>query len=382
MSNQLFESAINILNNNSDNGLGKILVTFMNEVMQYERSLTLNAQPYERNDERLGYANGFKDKTMRTSMGKLKFDIPQVRGDIDFYPTGLEKGLRSEKALKLAMAEMYIKGVSTRKVTDIFEKLCGIEVSSSEVSRASKLLDDELEKWRNRTLGIIKHLIIDARYESVREAGCVRKKALLIAVGITDNGKRSVLGVSVSNSEAEVHWRTFLESLMKRGMNGLESITSDAHSGLKAAMQTVLPSVLWQRCQFHLQQNAQQYVPRKYMKKEVAEDIRKVFNAPDIHEANRYLKMATEKYSKNAPKLAEWIELNIPEGLSVFQLPKNRQKRLRTSNGIERLNREIRKRTRVVSIFPNEEALTRLASALLIEISEEWETGKVYLTIN
>ncbi len=381
MSDQLYESALNILSEDGSNGFGTILVNFLNEVMRYERSVKLNAQPFERSEERKGYANGYKPKTLRTSLGALEFAIPQVRGDVSFYPTGLEKGLRSERALKLAMAEMYVKGVSTRKVSDIFEKLCGLEVSSSEVSRASQLLDDELTKWRERPLGEIKHLLIDARYEKVRVDGMVQDMALFIAVGVTPEGKRIVLGLSVSSSEAEVHWRSFFESLQTRGMHGLESITSDAHSGIRAARKAVFSSVPWQRCQFHLQQNAQAYVPRVAMRKEVAADIRSVFDARDINDANRILKSIVEKYHKSASKLSHWMEENIPEGLTVFKLPANRRKKLRTSNGIERLNREIKKRTKVVSIFPNEKALERLASALLIEISEEWETGRNYMNM-
>ncbi len=382
MSDQLYESALNILSEDGTNGFGSILVKFLNEVMQYERSLKLKAAPYERNDVRQGYANGYKPKTLRTSLGSLEFSIPQVRGDIDFYPTGLEKGLRSERALKLAMAEMYVKGVSTRKVSDIFEKLCGIEVSSSEVSRASKLLDEELRLWRERQLGEIKHIIVDARYEKVREGNMVQDKALFIAMGVTPEGKRTVLGLSVSSSEAEVHWRTFFESLLARGLHGVESITSDAHSGMKAARRAVFPSIPWQRCQFHLQQNAQAYIPRVAMKKAVAGDIRQVFDARDLDDAMAVLKQVVKKYEESAPKLSAWMEESIPEGLTVFNLPESRRKKLRTSNGIERLNREIKKRTRVVSIFPNEQALERLASALLIEISEEWETGKNYMKMN
>lgn len=379
MSEQLYESILETLAKNGTNGFGGVIIKLINEVMRYERSEHLQAQPYERSETRIGYANGFKDKTLRTTMGPLTFAIPQVRGGEGFYPTALEKGLRSERAIKIAMAEMYINGVSTRKVTDIFEAMCGIEVSSSEVSRATKMLDEEFATWRNRALGEIRHLILDARYENVREGGVIIDKALLIAVGVTATGHRMVLGVSVSSSEAEVHWRKFLESLAARGMHGLESITSDAHAGLKAARKQVLPAVPWQRCQFHLQQNAQAYVPKVAMKSEVATAIRTVFNAPDLCEANRYLKLIVEKYAKSAPKLSEWMEENIPEGLTVFSLPKERQKKLRTSNGIERLNREIKRRTRVVSIFPNDAALERLATALLIEISEEWETGMRYM---
>jgi len=382
MSDQLYESALHILATDGNEGFKNVLVKLLNEVMKYERSSVLNAQPYERTEGREGHANGYTNKTVRTTLGKLNFDIPQVRGDVEFYPTGLEKGLRSERALKSAMAEMYINGVSTRKVTKVFEKMCGVSVTSDEVSRATKLLDKEFSIWRDRPLGRISHLIIDARYEKVREGCVVVDKALFVAIGVTPEGKRTVLGLSISSSEGELHWRTFFESLIKRGMCGLESITSDAHSGIKAARKAVFPAVPWQRCQFHLQQNAQAYVPRVSMRKEVAGDIRMIFNAPDREEAERYLQLKVDKYSKSAPKLSQWMEDNIPEGLTVFALPECRRKKLRTSNGIERLNREIKKRTKVVSIFPNDAALERLATGILIEISEEWETGNKYIKMN
>lgn len=382
MSDQLYESALQILARDGSEGFKNVLVKILNEVMKYERSTVLNANPYERTEHREGHANGFKNKTVRTTLGKLDFAIPQVRGDVEFYPTGLEKGLRSERALKSAMAEMYINGVSTRKVTRVFEKMCGVSVTSDEVSRATKLLDEEFTLWRNRPLGKICHLIVDARYEKVREGCVVVDKALFVAIGVTPDGKRSVLGLSVSSNEGEVHWRAFFESLQKRGMYGLESITSDAHSGIKAARKTVFPSVPWQRCQFHLQLNAQAYIPRVSMREEVASDIRTILNAPDITEAERYLNITVEKYSQSAPRLSEWMEENIPEGLTVFSLPQSRRRKLRTSNGIERLNREIKKRTKVVSIFPNDASLERLATAILIEISEEWETGKTYMKMD
>jgi transposase-like protein len=382
MSDQLYESALHILATDGNEGFKNVLVKLLNEVMKYERSSVLNAQPYERTEGREGHANGYTNKTVRTTLGKLNFDIPQVRGDVEFYPTGLEKGLRSERALKSAMAEMYINGVSTRKVTKVFEKMCGVSVTSDEVSRATKLLDKEFSIWRDRPLGRISHLIIDARYEKVREGCVVVDKALFVAIGVTPEGKRTVLGLSVSANEGELHWRAFFESLIKRGMCGLESITSDAHSGIKAARKAVFPAVPWQRCQFHLQQNAQAYVPRVSMRKEVAGDIRMIFNAPDREEAERYLQLKVDKYSKSAPKLSQWMEDNIPEGLTVFALPECRRKKLRTSNGIERLNREIKKRTKVVSIFPNDAALERLATGILIEISEEWETGNKYIKMN
>lgn len=373
-------SLAEVLSERGLEGLGSAVEILINEAMRIERDNHLNAKSYERTELRSGYANGFKPKQLKTRLGALNLQVPQVR-DNNFYPSFLEKGLRSERALSLSLAEMYLQGVSTRKVGAILDEMCGFNVTSMEVSRASKLLDDEFVQWRSRPLGQYKHLILDARYEKVRQGGSVVDSAVLIAYGVDCSGVRHVLGVSVLLSEAEVHWRKFLESLVSRGLHGITSITSDAHSGLKAALRAVFPSVPWQRCQFHLQQNAQSYVPKQSMKKEVAEDIRTIFNAPNRTEADRQLKIMISKYEKSAPKLSEWMETAIPEGLTVFNFKSSHRVRLRTSNLAERVNRSIKKRTNVVSIFPNIESCERLITGILIEISEGWECEQAYLSM-
>ncbi len=366
-------------------GMAEAIALLLNESMKLERSAYLQASPYERVAERRGYANGYKDKTLRTRVGELGLAVPQVRdtapGVAGFYPRSLERGLRSERALKLAIAEMYVQGVSTRRVREITAELCGLDVSSTDVSRATALLDEELESWRNRPLGEVPYLILDARYEKVRHGGTVVDCAVLVAVGVLANGRRSVLGVSVSLSEAEVHWRAFLSGLLERGLQGVQLIVSDDHEGLKAARKATLPAVPWQRCQFHLQQNAQAYIPTQAMRHAVAEAIRAIFNAPDRTEADRLLARFCEHYRKTAPKLAAWAEENIPEGLAVFVLPAAHRRRLRTTNGLERLNQEIRRRTAVAHLFPNDASLLRLVSAVLCEISEEWEAERIYLNM-
>ena len=226
---------------------------------------------------------------------------------------------------------MYVQGVSTRKVTEITSELCGLEVSSSQVSRAAQLLDEELNCGADRPLGKLPYLLLDARYEKVRHGGSVVDYAVLVAVGVLPNGKRTVLGVSVSLSEAEVHWRKFLAKLVERALYGVEMITSDAHEGLQAARQAVFPGVPWQRCQFHLQQNAAAYVPKVEMRIAVAADLRGVFNAPDRAEAERLLKLMLDKHRPTAPRLAEWLEENVPEGLTVFTRPATHRRRLRTT---------------------------------------------------
>ncbi len=326
------DTVLEIINSNGLEGLGEAISILINEAMKVERSVVLKAHPWERTEDRAGYANGFKDRTIASRLGNLLLKVPQVRGDVSFKPSALDKGIRSERALKVAIAEMYIQGVSTRKVTLILEKLCGLEISSTQVSNAARLLDEELDKWRNRPLSAIPFLQLDARYEKVRQDGVVRSCAVLIATGVTPDGKRTVLGTSVSLSEAEVHWREFLLSLKKRGLHGVRMITSDDHAGLKAARESVFPSVPWQRCQMHLQQNAAPYAPKLSMRKEIANDIRNIFNAPNLTEAERMLEMAVGKYKTTASRLSSWMEKNIPEGLTVFMLPESQRKKLRSTN--------------------------------------------------
>lgn len=360
--------------------LPDLIRVVVNAAMKAERQQYLGVAPYERSDKRRDQGNGFKPKTVRTRIGEIEFAVPQVRGG-EYYPQALEKGLRSERALSMALAEMYVQGTSTRKVNAIVEKLCGSQVSSSLVSKATSELDALLEAWRNRPLGEIVYLFLDARYEKVRMDGRVVDVAVLIAQAVDPLGKRWILGVTIGLGEAETFWRAFLQSLIQRGLCGVRLITSDDHAGLRQALRAVFGDVPWQRCQYHLQQNAQAYVPHKDRQAEVAADIRKVFNAPDRSMADTYLKQIVQKYQQSASRLADWMEKNLPEGLTVFAFPEAHRRKLRTNNSLERLNREIGRRTDVVSIFPNEAACLRLVSAILMEQDEEWQTGRLYLSM-
>lgn len=376
------ERALQLILENGTAGLVEAFRILLNEAMVIERSQAVGADPWERTEERVGHANGFKPKTVKTRLGKITFDIPQTRGGVEFYPSALERGLRSERALTVAIAEAYLQGVSTRKVTKILEKMCGLEITSMEVSRAAAKLDEAINRWRTGPLGEIPYLMVDARYEKVRTDGAVVSSSVLIAVGINAEGNREVLGVSNSLSEAEVHWREFFASLQERGIHGVKLVTSDDHAGLKAARIARFPAVPWQRCQFHLQQNALHYVTRIDRRKEVARDIRSIFNAPDRAEADRRLKIVVEKYRKEMPRLADWMEENIPEGLTVFSLPEHHRRRLRTTNMLERLNKEIKRRTRVVTIFPNEDSVIRLVAAHLMETNDDWLSQPRYLNMS
>jgi putative transposase len=376
------DAVVEMLIENGFESFADVLRILLNEAMKIERGHALGAGLYERSDQRRGYANGYKPKAVDTRIGKLNVDVPQVRGDVNFYPSALERGCRSERALKLAIAEMYVKGISTRRVTDVLEKMCGLDISSTQVSRVAKLLDEQLEKWRSRLLREYPYLVLDAHYEKVRKNGSVVSCAVFTAIGIDTEGRREILGVSVSLSEAEIHWRGFLKSLKKRGLSGVKFVSSDDHDGLKAALNAEFTGVIWQRCQCHLQRNAVKYVPKVSMRSGVAEDLRDVFNAKNSICAKERLQQCVEKYSKSSPRLAEWIEENIPEGLAVFALPVKHRKRMRTTNMLERLHEEIKRRTRVARLFPNEASLLRLVSAIEMEISEDWIAGKRYLDMS
>ncbi|MCX8086030.1 MAG: IS256 family transposase [Rhodocyclaceae bacterium] len=377
------EAAYAVLLQHGLDGAGEALRILVNEAAKIERDAFIGARPYERTETRREVAFGFKPKTMLTRHGEVTFQAPQVCSG-DFYPSVLEKGTRIDQAVNLALAGRYVQGVATRRVIDVLQRLLGPEISlsSAQVSRAAAKLDEGLKAWRERPLGEAPYLFLDARYEKVRLEGKIVDCAVLIAVGIEASGKRRVLGCEIATSEAEINWRRFLEGLLARGLKGVKLIIADDHAGLKAARRAVLPSVPWQRCQFHLQQNAGAFVTRQEARKTVADKMRAIFNAPDRMEAERLLKAALEVWRKEHPKLAEWAETAIPESLTVFDFPAAHRIRLRTTNGLERINRELRRRTRVASIFPNPDSCLRLISALLAELDDEWMTGKVYLNFN
>ncbi len=284
--------------------------------------------------------------------------------------------------MKVAIAQMYLEGVSTRRVQDITEKLCGYEISSTQVSRVTQELDAQFEQFRNRPIGTICYLLVDAIYLKVRYEGTVVDMAVLLAYGVNSEGKREILGARASLSEAEVHWREFFQSLQARGMSGVRLIISDDHAGTRSARRAVFPAIPWQRCQFHLAQNAQSYAPKKSMREKIAEVMREIFNSPTLEIARAMVRKSVEKYKQKASEFSRWLEENIEEGLTVYQFPKEHWKKIRTSNGMERVNREIKRRTRVAVLFPNKESALRLVTGVIIEIHEEWITEKVYLNMD
>ena len=364
--------------------MGGVFAELFNLALRLERERFLGAGLYERTAERRGYANGYKAKKLDTPAGTVTLDVPKTRGHDGepFYPQALERGRRSCRAVMLAVAEMYVKGVSTRDAAKVMAEF-GLEgLSSTQVSRAAALLDDELRAWRERDLGICPYLVLDARYEKVREGGIVRDAAVLTAVGIDPDGRRRLLGVSCALSEAEVHWRGFLDGLVARGLRGVTYVVSDDHAGLRAARRAVLPGATWQRCQFHLAQNALHHAPTLAIRRRIGAELRRVWDAPTLADAEAELRRLVASYAEAAPDLAAWLEANVPEGLAVFTLPEGHRRRLRTANPIERaVQQEIKRRTVKVRVFPSRDALLRLVSAVLAEIDDDWlATDRRYIT--
>jgi transposase-like protein len=364
--------------------MGGVFAALFNLALRLERERFLGAGLYERTAERRGYANGYKAKRVDTPAGTVTVDVPKTRGHDGepFYPQALERGRRSCRAVMLAVAEMYVKGVSTRDAARVMAEF-GLEgLSSTQVSRAAKLLDDELEAWRERDLGAFPYLVLDARYERVREGGVVRDAAVLAAVGIDPDGRRRLLGVSCALSEAEVHWRGFLDGLVARGLRGVVYVVSDDHAGLRAARRAVLPGATWQRCQFHLAQNALHHAPTLAIRRRIGAELRRVWNAPTLVDAEAELGRLVASHAEAAPDLAAWLEANVPEGLAAFTLPEGHRRRLRTANPIERaVQQELKRRTAKVRVFPSRAALLRLVSAVLAEIDDEWlATDRRYIT--
>ena len=364
--------------------MGEVFAALFNLALRLERERFLGAGLYERTADRRGYANGYKAKKLDTPAGTVAVEVPKTRGHggEPFYPQSLERGRRSCRAVMLAVAEMYVKGVSTRDAAKVMAEF-GLEgLSSTQVSRAAALLDEELQAWRERDLGVFPYLVLDARYERVREGGVVRDAAVLAAVGIDPDGRRRLLGVSCALSEAEVHWRGFLDGLVARGLRGVVYVVSDDHAGLRAARRAVLPGATWQRCQFHLAQNAIHHAPTLAVRRRIGAELRRVWNAATLADAEAELRRLVAAYAAAAPDLAAWLEANVPEGLAAFTLPENQRKRLRTANPIERaVQQELKRRTVKVRVFPSRDALLRLASAVLAEIDDEWlATDRRYIT--
>lgn len=352
------------------------------QVLEGEMEELLQAAKGERTESRQGYRSGYYSRSLMTRVGRLELRVPQDR-EGNFSTQVFERYQRSEKALVLALAEMYVQGVSTRKVKAVTEELCGHSFSASVVSASTRKLDEQLAQFSKRSLESEEYpyVVLDARYERVREGGVIRSRAVLVAIGINWDGRRCVLGVELANRESASSWREFLLGLKERGLRGVEFVVSDDHAGLRQAIGQILPEAVWQRCYVHFLRNALDHLPRK-ADDDCLKELRWIYDRRDLGEARRDLTAWLGKWQSKYPKLCDWVEQNIEETLSFYRLPLAHHKHLKSTNMLERLNEELKRRTYVVRIFPNEESCLRLTRALAMEAHENWIEATRYLNMD
>ena len=361
-----------------DGQLGRLVEAILNQVLNAQVAEQLQAAPYERSEQRQGYRNGYKPRHLTTRVGTLTLLVPQVR-DGQFSTELFARYQRSEQALVLTLMEMVVNGVSTRKVARITEELCGTAFAKSTVSDLCKALDPLVTNWNERDLSAqhFPFVLVDALVVKVREEGRVRAVSALVATGVNAQGYREVLGLQVGDSESERTWQDFFTWLKGRGLGGVDLVVSDHHGGLVKAVQVQFQGATWQRCQTHLSANIADATP-KALQEEVHARLRPIFTAPDATTARILLAGFVADYQAKAPAAVATLERGFDDAIAVLALPAPYRVRLRTTNGVERLNEEIRRRERVIRIFPNRESVIRLLGALLLEQDEVWTTGKRY----
>jgi len=351
--------------------LKPLLRSLLNEILQAEMKEMLGAESYQRSEERRGYRAGYYSRQYITRVGSIDLTVPRDR-EGKFSTELFERYQRSEKALMSSLSEMYIQGVSTRKIKAITEELCGHEFSASTVSNINKTLDDQLNAFAQRTLKAkYPYVILDARYEKIRENGMIVSQAVLIAIGISEEGKKEVLGVELANRESRTSWIEFLLRLKNRGLTGVKFIVSDSHEGLKRAIREIFPEALWQRCIVHFLRNVLDFLPRK-SNSTCLQELRGIYDEINLKEALNRKEEWLRKWRGKHPKLCDWVEEQIGETLTHYHLPDQHHKLMRSTNLLERINEEIKRRTRVVRIFPNSESCLRLVRALTVEVHESW----------
>jgi len=363
--------------NGKDEAFAKLMEEILNQVLQAQATKQLQAEPYERNEERQGYRNGYRERQLTTRVGSITLMVPRLRNG-NFSTELFERYQRSEQALVLAMMEMVVKGVSTRKVTSITEELCGRSFSKSTISSLCQSLDPTVSAFRNRPLQ--KHypfVIVDALYTKVREDGRVRSKGVLVAIGVNEHGYREVIGFDIDDSESEDSWGAFFEGLKNRGLENVDIIVSDNHKGLVKSIRKHFINASWQRCQTHFSRNVLDKTPKKYQS-ELHECLQELYNAKDMKQAREMLSKILEDYRDKAPNAANLLEEGFDDITAVLALPMKYRKKLRTTNGIERMNEEIRRRERVIRIFPNVDSAIRLIGAMLMEQDEKWSSNQKY----
>jgi putative transposase len=354
------------------------LQALLQAALEAEMSETIGAEKGERTETRLAYRSGYYPRSLVTRVGTLELRVPQDRAG-RFSTELFQRYQRSEKALVGTLAEMYVQGVSTRKVKAVTEALCGHGFSASAISAINKSLDEALLAFAERRLSEpLPYLILDARYEKVREAGIILSQAVLVAVAVDGEGQRQIIGVDLANRESRTSWRDFLRGLKERGLFGVEFVVSDDHEGLKQAIREILPGAYWQRCYVHFLRNALDYLSRK-LADDCLQELRWIYDRRELTEARRDIAAWLAKWQAKHSRLCDWVEENIEETLTYYRLPQQHHKHMKSTNMLERLNQELKRRTHVVRIFPNAESCLRLVRALAVETHENWLEGPRYL---
>jgi transposase-like protein len=363
-------------------GMKTLMETILNQLLQAQAKEQLQAAPYERKANRTDYRNGTYPRQLTTRVGRLQLHVPRLRNG-HFSTQLFQRYQRSERALILALMEMVVDGVSTRRVSQITETLCGTAFSASTVSDLCGQLDPLVQAWNNRSLKAHAYpfLFVDAVYTKVRENGRIRSKGVMMAYGINDAGYRNILGLKVGDSESEAAWRDYFRWLKARGLHGVDILTSDDHGGLVAAVTQTFQNVSWQRCQAHFLRNVRERLG-KNQKRPIGERVREILHAPNTQVAKELLDAFSADYEQQLPTITQLVENAYPDVTAVLPLPETYRRRVRTTNGLERLNEEFRRRERVIRIFPNVDSVVRLMGALLMELDEQWSSGRRYLNMD
>jgi len=364
-----------------DRGMAVLLEPILNQVLQAEMTEHLKAEPGEETDDRRGYRNGSYERQLTTRVGRIDLEVPRDR-EGTFQTALFQRYQRSEKALVLTLMQMVVQGVSTSRVKEITTELCGREFLKSTVSRLTEDLEEQVQAWAERPLKQeYPFLMLDAMQLKVRRQKAVRSTTAMLAVGISEDGQREILGLEMAFGETEEGWRRFIRQLKERGLSGVELATSDAHEGLKRALQEAFPGLIWQRCQSHFRRNVLDQTPASY-RDQMHEVLDQILEASTQERARTRLDDLREKLEEKAPSALRVLEDGFYDATAVLALPEKYRKRLRTTNMLERFIQEIRRREKVIRIFPNIDSAYRLVGALCAETHEEWSTGRRYLNMD